>query len=154
MTTLPDGYSDSAESQRQVRGSKQRLRHDALPPTRHPGRVLLVDDDPKFQNILRAFLELKGFHVIVASSGQDALAEIARSAPQVVLLDMKMPGMDGLLTLKQIRLACPTLPVIFVTQMDEEEMIGEVGLLGVNGYLTKPFSFEGLEAILRTTIFS
>ena len=154
MTTLPDGYSDSAESQRQVRGRKQRSGHNTLPPKRHPGRVLLVDDDPKFQNILRAFLELKGFSVIVASSGQDALAEIARSAPRVVLLDMKMPEMDGLLTLKHIRLAYPTLPVIFATQIDEDDMVGEAGLLGVNGYLTKPFSFEGLEDILRTTIFN
>ena len=154
MTTLPDGYSDSAESQRQVRGRTPRLRHHALSSKRHPGRVLLVDDDLKFQNILRTFLELKGFRVIVASSGQDALAEIARSTPRVVLLDVKMPGMDGILTLKQIRLAYPTLPVIFATQLDEDDMIGAAGLLGVNGYLTKPFSFEGLEAILRTTIFT
>lgn len=113
-----------------------------------------MDDDLKFQNILRTFLELKGFRVIVASSGQDALAEIARSTPRVVLLDVKMPGMDGILTLKQIRLAYPTLPVIFATQLDEDDMIGAAGLLGVNGYLTKPFSFESLEAILRTTIFT
>ena len=113
-----------------------------------------MDDDPKFQQILRAFLELKGFRVTVVSSGQDALHQLTRFTPQVVLLDVKMPGMDGLLTLKHIRLAHPTLPVIFVTQVDEEETMGQVGLLGVNGYLTKPFSFETLEALLLAKIFT
>ena len=132
MPSRPNGHADSAES-----------------PGRHSGRILLVDDDPKFRHTMRAFLELKGFHVIVASSGQEALEQLSRSDPRVVLLDMKMPGMDGLLTLKDIRASHPTVPVIFVTQVDEEETNGEAGMLGVNVYLTKPFSFQVLEAILR-----
>ena len=142
MTSLPDGYSDPAESQRQVR------------EITHPGRILLVDDDPKFQQILQAFLELKGFHVIAVNSGEAALEQLTQSDVKVVLLDMKMPGMDGLLTLKHIRMSHPNLPVIFATQMDEEETMGEAGILGVNNYLIKPFSFELLEAILRAKIFT
>ena len=142
MTSLPDGYSDSAESQRQVRERT------------HPGRILLVDDDPKFQQILRAFLELKGFRVIAANSGEEALEQLTHSDLRVILLDMKMPGMNGLLTLKHIRASHPTLPVIFVTQMDEEETMGEAGVLGVNDYLIKPFSFAFLETILRTKVFT
>ena len=152
MTSVPDGYSDSAESQRQVRGRKQRLRDHALPPAQRPGPILLVDNDPKFQQIMREFLALKGFRVIVASSGQEALEQLMCSDPWVVLLDMKMPEMDGLSTLKRIRVSHPNVPVIFVTQGDEEEIIGEARLLGVNDCLLKPFSFEALEAILLTKI--
>ena len=133
---------------------KPRLGGDAIPPARHPGRILLVDDDSKFRQILRAFLELKGFQVIAASSGEEALERLTNSDPRVVLLDMKMPGMDGLLTLKHIRISHPHLPVICVTQMDEEETRGEAGILGVNDYLIKPFSFELLEATLLTKIFT
>ena len=125
----------------------------AAPQAHHAGYILLVDDDSKFRHILQTFLELKGFQVRATGSGEDALQELAREEPRVVLLDVKMPGMDGLLTLKHLRLAHPNLPVIFATQMDEEEMIGEAGVLGVNDYLVKPFSFEFLEAILRTKIF-
>ena len=137
MPSRPNGHADSAES-----------------PARHSERILLVDDDPKFRQIMQAFLELKGFRVTAASSGQEALAQLTRSEPQVILLDMKMPGMDGLLTLKHIRASHPAVPVIFVTQADEEEMLGEAGMLGVNGYLTKPFSFQALEAILHAKLFS
>lgn len=125
----------------------------AVPQARHAEHILLVDDDPKFRQILQAFLELKGFQVRAAGSGEDALQQLAREEPRVVLLDMKMPGMDGLLTLKHLRLAHQNLPVIFATQMDEEDLIGEAKILGVNDYLVKPFSFEFLEAILRTKIF-
>ena len=142
MTSLPDGYSDSAESQRQVR------------EVACPGRILLVDDDLKFQQILRAFLELKGFRVTAVNSGEAALEQLTHSDLRVVLLDMKMPGMNGLLTLKHIRTSHPNLPVIFVTQTDEEETMGEAGILGVNDYLIKPFSFAFLETILRTKIFA
>jgi len=144
MTSLQNGHSDSVE--RRVSGRARP--HNA----QYSGRILLVDDDPKFQQIMREFLELKGFRVIIASSGQEAMRCLTRSDPRVVLLDMKMPGMDGLLTLKRIRVSHPTVPVIFVTQSDEEEFIGEARLLGVNDCLLKPFSFEALEAILLTKI--
>ena len=154
MTTRPDDPSESVTPPRQVLGIKRGLESNGSPPTQHPGRILLVDDDPKFRQILQSFLELKGFRVITAGSGEDALDQLTHCDPRVVLLDMKMPGMDGLLTLKHLRISHPNLPVIFVTQMDEEERINEAGVLGVNDYLIKPFSFEALEAILLTKVFS
>ena len=124
------------------------------PPLRKLGQVLLVDDDVKWRQILQSFLELKGFDVLTASSGEEAMRQLVRSSPRVLLLDIKMPGMDGLLTLKHIRMACPNLPVIFTTHVDEDEAIREAGILGAYDYLVKPFDLEHLETILLTRIFT
>jgi len=131
MTPLPDGQSETAESQRQV---------------------LLVEDEPKVRSLVQNFLELKGFTVITVGSGEEALERLARSSPRVVLLDIKLPGMDGLLTLRRLRVSHPALPVIFLTQVDEDEAKREAVSLGAHEYLTKPFDFEHLEMLLRTEI--
>ena len=102
---------------------------------RSPGTVLLVDDDPKFRAILQEFLELNGFNVVTAAAGDKALEQIALDFPKVVLLDMRMPGMDGILTLKHIRVAHPNLPVIVVTQDGDDRIREEALMLGVNDYL-------------------
>ena len=118
------------------------------------GTVLLVDDDPRFRAILQAFLELNGCTVVTAGAGDDALERIALDAPNVVLLDMRMPGMDGILTLKHLRMAHPHLPVICVTQDGEDGTREEALTLGANDYLLKPLNFEQLRAILFLKIFA
>ena len=117
------------------------------------GTVLVVDDDPKFRDILRNFLELRGFAVAAAGSGEEGLAALKDQQPGVVLLDLRMPGMDGLLTLKHLRMAYPNLPVLILSNLDEGAAMEEAGLLGVNDYLVKPFNFEHLENVLLTKIF-
>jgi DNA-binding response OmpR family regulator len=116
--------------------------------------ILLVDDDHRWRAILQDFLELKGFTVTAASSGDEALTVLQRTRPAAVLLDIKMPGLNGLQTLQRVRISHPTLPVILVTQVDEEEFVEAAGTLGVRDYVIKPFHFEQLEAILRTGIGS
>ena len=118
------------------------------------GTVLVVDDDPKFREILRNFLELRGFVVAAAGSGEEGLAVLKDHQPGVVLLDLRMPGMDGLLTLKHLRMAYPNLPVLILSNLDEGAVMEEAGLLGVNDYLVKPFNFEHLENVLLTKIFA
>jgi DNA-binding response OmpR family regulator len=118
------------------------------------GEILLVDDDARFRDILKEFLELKGFSVFAAGTGEEALGCLAEHAPAVVLLDLKMPGMDGVLTLKHIRMRKPNLPVIIVTNSDEEHARQEAVVLGSNDYLLKPFNFDHLETILLTRIFA
>ena len=124
------------------------------PPRRTIGQVLLVDDDAKWRQILQNFLELKGFDVLTASTGEEAIQQLARAVPRVLLLDVKMPGMDGFLTLKHIRIRYPNLPVIFTTHLDEDEAIREAGILGAQDYLIKPFDLEHLETLLLTKIFA
>ncbi len=123
-------------------------------PLRYPGSVLVVDDDLKFRNILKDFLELSGFTVVVAGSGKDALQRLAQTVPRVVLLDVRMPGMDGLLTLKHIRLSHPNLPVICITQDGGDYTQEQAELLGVSDYMLKPFHFQELKSILLLKIFA
>lgn len=124
------------------------------PPQQKIGQVLLVDDDIKWRQILQNFLELKGFEVLTAGSGEEAREQLAHTSPKVILLDVRMPGMDGFLTLKHIRIVYPNLPVIFTTNLDEDEAIREAGVLGAQDYLIKPFNLEHLETILLTKIFT
>lgn len=123
------------------------------PATREAvGEVLLVDDDERLRGILQNVLELKGFTVLTASSGEEALASLRHSSPRIVLLDLKMPGMDGLTTLKRLRISHPSLPVIIISHLDEEPLIEEAGILGAHDYLVKPFNFDHLESVLLAAI--
>jgi len=115
--------------------------------------ILMVDDEPKWRTILQNYLELKGFTVLTAGSGEEALAHLERAEPLACLLDIKMPGLDGLATLKRLRASHPSLPVIFLTQVDEEQTAEEAKVLGAHDYLVKPFiSFEQLEVLLRAKL--
>lgn len=124
------------------------------PAARLPGTVLLVEDDGRLRVIMQEFLELNGFTVSAVPSGEEALVRLQRETPRVVLLDIRMPGMNGLDTLRHIRVRHPNLPVIFTTHVDEEETMEEAVMLGANDYLIKPFNFERLKSALLTKIFA
>ena len=115
--------------------------------------VLIVDDDLKFRQILKEFLELRGFGVQAVGSGPEALESLQQLPPQVILLDIKMPEMDGLETLRRVRVLRPNLPVILVTNVDDDQVMHEAGMLGSHEYVLKPFNFEHLETILLTKVF-
>lgn len=110
--------------------------------------VLLVDDEARSRDILKVFLELKGLEVVTADSGEEALAQVARLAPAAVILDVLMPGMNGLNTLKRIRILHPNLPVIIISQLDDEEIHREAVTLGAHDYLIKPFDFDQLKELI------
>ena len=118
------------------------------------GTILLVDDDGKFRRLLQDFLELKGYRVATASTGEELLELLPHVSPAVVLLDIMLPGMDGILALKHLRVLHPSLPVIFITNVDTDHAKEEAITLGSNDYLLKPFNFEYLETILLTRVFT
>lgn len=119
---------------------------------RWPGSVLIVDDEPKLCDVLAGFLTSHGFTVLTAGSGFDALAEVQRSHPTVMLLDVRMPGMDGLATLRQLKTVAPEVAVIMVTGLEEEHAMEEALALGASDYILKPFNLEYLETILLNKI--
>ncbi|MBI4341567.1 MAG: response regulator [Candidatus Omnitrophica bacterium] len=121
-------------------------------PLPQTGAILLVDDETRMRIIMQNLLELNGFTVTAAASGEEGLARLAQSKPDAVMLDVRMPGMDGLVVLKKIREQDAQLPVILVTQVDEEATREEAIRLGATAYVTKPFNFDGLKQVLHQAI--
>ncbi|PKL45370.1 MAG: hypothetical protein CVV42_18555 [Candidatus Riflebacteria bacterium HGW-Riflebacteria-2] len=118
------------------------------------GKILLVDDEPFNRDMLSRRLQKRGLQVIQAESGKEALALIAGELPELVLLDVMMPDMDGIETLRKIREKHPAqeLPVIMVTARDATDDIVEALELGANDYLTKPVDFQIALARIRTQL--
>jgi two-component system, OmpR family, response regulator MprA len=112
-------------------------------------RVLVVDDDPPLQRMLARTLSAEGFSVAVASDGGAALAEVERSLPDVIVLDVAMPGMDGLAVCRRLRARGTTAPVLMLTARDAVPDRVRGLQAGADDYLVKPFATEELVARLR-----
>jgi two-component system KDP operon response regulator KdpE len=117
-----------------------------------PIRILLVDDESPIRRALRPPLLDLGFHVVEASRGEEALQQLRAATFDVVLLDINMPGIGGLETLRRIRLFAPRLPIIMVTVRDGEEQKVEALELGADDYVTKPFGMRELIARIRSAV--
>ena len=118
------------------------------PPPGTRGTVLAIDDDPTVLELLQRFLSKQGFHVATADSGAEGLQQAAELRPNVITLDVVMPGMDGWMVLRSLK-ASPTLasiPVILLTMTDDA---GKGFALGAEDFLTKPIDRARLLAILE-----
>ena len=97
---------------------------------------------------LEEFLEPRGCRVVTARSGEEGLSQLAQRKPTLVLLDIKMPGMDGLVTLKKIKDAEPRLPVMMAGAVEDQKLMQQAFALGAFEYVTKPYDFESLKSVL------
>jgi len=104
-----------------------------------PQIVLIVDDELRMRRFIRMNMELEGYQVIEAENGIHALDQIRQFTPDLVVMDVMMPEMDGFETLKLLR-EISTVPVILLTVRDDEEDITRGLALGADDYITKPFS--------------
>lgn len=109
------------------------------------GKVLVIDDDRATLRLLQEALVKNGFHVVTVSNGIDGLQELYAHQPDLVILDVMMPRMDGWETLARIR-QISAVPVIMLTAKDSESDKLRGFKLGVDDYVTKPFSFAELGA--------
>jgi two-component system KDP operon response regulator KdpE len=120
----------------------------------HDFTILVVDDEKRIVRFIRLNLEQDGFNVITAFNGTEALEQVRRQLPNLVLLDVMMPDIDGFEVLRKIRLAS-SVPVIMLTAKGEEEDRIKGLELGADDYITKPFSPRELvsrvKAVLRRT---
>ena len=107
------------------------------PPTRP--RILVVDDEASIRDLLSKALALADYDVDTAPDGQTALGRLRSGRYDLLITDLKMPGMDGLTLIREARQLTPTLPVVIITAYSTEASAIEAINLGVTGYLTKPF---------------
>ncbi len=108
--------------------------------------ILVVDDDPNIRRVVQLYLEKEGFNVQIAERGDDAVAAFRRAEPDLMLLDVMLPGMDGWQVLKAVR-KTSSMPIIMLTAK-EETFDKVLGLeLGADDYITKPF--DGKEMVAR-----
>ena len=114
-------------------------------------RVLLVDDNTTNLQVLFQALSPEGYELLVAQSGEQALESALEAKPHLILLDVKMPGIDGFETFRRLRAAEETanIPVLFLSAHANVESIEEAGALGAEGYFTKPFQFDEIIAKVR-----
>jgi DNA-binding response OmpR family regulator len=140
-----DGKDVSGE--KMIREQADRLAEKA-PMT----KILVIDDDARDRGLLVAVLEEKGYEVMLADNGGVGLMLCHQQTPDAVVLDLNMPGLDGLSILRQLRILHPTLPVVVFsghsTQDVEEEMLNQ----GATAFIQKAFSLDLLGAALREVL--
>jgi CheY-like chemotaxis protein len=117
-------------------------------------KLLFVDDSPDICEVVEISLEPTGWDVRTAASGADALERVREDRPDVVLLDVRMPGMDGPETLRRLR-ALPNgkdIPVIFMTALSRKDIHAEIEELKPAGVLTKPFWPSRLQGLIEACL--
>ncbi|MBI3814619.1 MAG: response regulator [Nitrospinae bacterium] len=115
-------------------------------------RILAVDDEVEVCSMVKLYLTKKGYQVFTANSGEDAIKIVKEERPHLVLLDIRMPGMGGIETLKQIKEADKEIGVIMVTAVKDEETAKEALKLGADDYITKPVNLKYLDDVLMVKI--
>jgi two-component system response regulator GlrR len=116
------------------------------------GRVLIVEDEPEVADMIRDVVASLGYESQVSPDGPDALRRVARYRPDVVLLDLWMPGMTGAAVLDALHRADPALPVVMVTANQYEEIARDTLARGAFDYVRKPFDIAALGRMLQAAM--
>jgi two-component system OmpR family response regulator len=115
-------------------------------------RLLVVEDEPNIRELLATSLRFAGFEVHVAADGATALKQAATHLPDLVVLDVMLPDMDGFTVTRKLRESGRTLPIVFVTARDSVEDKVKGLTVGGDDYVTKPFSLEEVVARIRAVL--
>jgi CheY-like chemotaxis protein len=100
-------------------------------------KILIVDDEPDFLEVMRARLEANDYDVTTAANGEEALSYVKNSKPDAVLLDILMPGIDGLEVLRRLRKMDDGLPIYIITAFSTDERFKAANKLGASGFIVK-----------------
>jgi DNA-binding NtrC family response regulator len=111
--------------------------------------ILVIDDEPSMRRYLQTVLELDGYQVSTAGTGEEGVDKVQQRAPDLVLLDMVLPGYDGLETLKRIREARPGTKVVMISCVRDTRKVAQAMRLGAQDYLSKPIQKEEMDEVLR-----
>jgi two-component system, OmpR family, response regulator len=121
-------------------------------PAQRRARLLVVDDEPVIMELLAGALRFAGFDVLTAATGAEALRAAAASQPDLILLDVMMPGCDGFEVIRRIHDSGPRIPVIFLTARDTPHDRVAGLSLGGDDYITKPFSLDEMLARISAVL--
>jgi DNA-binding response OmpR family regulator len=118
------------------------------------GRILVVEDDGDISNLLRIYFDSQGYQVSIATKGNDALEACRRNLPNVIVLDIQLPDIDGYEVCRQLRgnLRTSHIPILFLTQRDERSDKIQGLELGADDYITKPFDIDELKLRVQNAI--
>jgi len=130
--------------------TKNRIFQRTLTGTKRP--ILVVDDEEKIRDVLKSFFKTKGYEVLEAKNGEEALHLAQSEDLAVVLLDINMPEMDGLTTLKKLKDINAELGVVMVTGDQDDEKVKKAIELGAYGYVLKPFDFLYLNLVVMSKL--
>jgi two-component system KDP operon response regulator KdpE len=119
---------------------------------RSPRRILIVDDEPTILRALRHALEAHGYEIDAAMTGEQAVARTADLAPDLVILDLGLPGIDGLETIRRIRSFDPLVPILVLSAHGDDDSKVRALDLGADDYVAKPFSMPELLARVRAAL--
>ena len=122
------------------------------PATEEQPRILVVDDEEYLTDLLSTSLRFQGFEVLCAWSGFDALSAVASFAPDLILLDVTMPDIDGIEVCRRLRTEGNSVPVIFLTARDTKADLLSGFAIGGDDYITKPFSLEEVVVRIRAVL--
>ena len=114
--------------------------------------VLVVDDDPRLLQIIEMYLRLEGYDVTTAENGEDALLRLTQQPVALVILDIMMPGMDGVEACRQIRSnpAISAIPIVMCSALSADEDVRRARDAGASHMICKPFNLVGLGAVVRS----
>ena len=115
-------------------------------------QILLVDDEPDFLEPISFWLKSKGYSVVLANDGKQALKIVKSKHPDIVFLDIKMPQMDGIETLRRIREIDTGIPVVMLTAYSDEKRVSATRELGISGFFPKKADLAQLTSIIETTL--
>ena len=117
-------------------------------------KILLIDDEPEFAEMVKIRLEANGYQIDLAADGATGIAKVAADRPQLILLDVMMPGLDGFAVLRRLRedAATRALPIIMLTARGEFKSITEAQALGATDYLIKPVDTNELLKLITRYI--
>jgi DNA-binding NtrC family response regulator len=111
-------------------------------------KILLIDDDEWIRDAMTVFFEAEGCQIMALETAEEALVEIQRQDYGIVICDYKLPGMDGLQLLKEVRKKKPDIKMILITAYRTEALAAEAKQMGIDDFICKPFTSEAIEASL------
>src|SRR5215467_12215310 len=119
-----------------------------------PAKILLIEDDPGIRDTLQRIFREDGYEVAVEDKGDQGLARAAEDSFNVVITDLRLPGLDGLELVRQLHAAKPRLPIILITAFGTTETAIEATKLGAYDYVLKPFHVPDLLSLVRKAVGS